>query len=407
MADVFHTLQKRGFVKQITGAEDKIAALLDGEPVWFYAGFDPTADSLHCGHLLPIMIMAHLQRLGHRPIAVLGGGTAMVGDPSGKTEMRQMLSREDIEANGRGIETQLRRYLDLEDGQGLFVNNADWLLDLGYIDFLRDVGRYFRVNEMVKAESYAARLEREEGLSFIEFNYQLLQAYDFLQLHRRVGCQLQVGGDDQWSNILAGADLIRRIEGDEAYGLTIPLLTTATGAKMGKTAQGAVWLDPGRTSPNEFYQYWINTDDRDVERFLAFFTFLPMEEVHRLGALEGSAINEAKRVLAFEATKLCHGEDAAKAAVDASKQVKGTLASSVVPHPELEKGIPVLELFTRVGLSASKAEARRLVQQGGARINGQPVNDPQLAVSIDHLNDEGVILLQAGKKKFHQLEPGS
>jgi len=404
MTKVFETLQERGLVKQVTGPEDKIRELLDGQPVIFFAGFDPTADSLHCGHLLPIMILAHLQRLGHKPVALLGGGTALVGDPSGKTEMRKMLTREEIQANGIAIERQLRGYLDLDGNErGWFVNNADWLLDLGYIEFLREVGRFFRVNEMVKAESYAARLEREEGLSFIEFNYQLLQAYDFLKLYQDYDCRLQVGGDDQWSNILAGTDLIRRIAGAEAYGLTIPLLTTASGAKMGKTAQGAIWLDANRTSPNEFYQYWRNTDDLDVERFLALFTFLPMERVRELGRLPGAERNEAKKVLAFETTKLCHGEEAARKAEEDAQKVGGTLAQSSVSPERLREGIAVLDLFQEVGLCSSKSEARRLVQQGGARINGETVTDVAFTVGVDQAGD-GEILLQAGKKKFHKLK---
>ncbi|MEM0969354.1 MAG: tyrosine--tRNA ligase [Verrucomicrobiota bacterium] len=398
----FEALKERGFVKQVTGAEEKLDELLGGDPIWFYAGYDPTADSLHCGHLLPIMIMAHLQRLGHKPIAVIGGGTAMVGDPSGKTEMRKMLSQEDIEANAKGIESQLKRYLSLDGEEGMAVNNADWLLGLGYVEFLREVGRYFRVNEMIKAESYAARLEREEGLSFIEFNYQLLQAYDFLKLHQEHRCLLQVGGDDQWSNILAGLDLVRRIEGGEVQGLTIPLLTTAAGTKMGKTAQGAIWLDAKRTSPNEFFQYWRNVDDRDVERFLALFTFLPMDEVRMLGSGEGAALNEAKQRLAWEATKLCHGEEEAEKAVKAQTQVKGTLAESSIDPERLTEGIPVLDLFAELKLSPSKSEARRLVQGGGARINGKVVEDLKTLVGDDHL-EKGSILLQAGKKRFHKL----
>lgn len=397
----FRALQERGFVRQITGSEERLESLL-AEPVVFYTGFDPTADSLHCGHLLPVMAMAHLQRMGHKPIAVLGGGTAMVGDPSGKTEMRQLLRLEEIQRNGRSIEQQMRRYLDLDGQKGWLVNNADWLLKLGYVDFLRDVGRYFRVNEMVKAESYAARLEREEGLSFIEFNYQLLQAYDFLKLNQDYGCRLQVGGDDQWSNILAGTDLIRRFGGSDSYGLTIPLLTTASGAKMGKTASGAVWLDGARTSPNEFYQYWRNTDDADVVRFLAFFTFLPMDQVRGYAEMQGAELNEAKKVLAFEVTRLCHGEEAARRAAEDAQQVKGTLAESPVSLARLREGMGVLELFHEVGLCPSKGEARRLVQQGGARINGELVQDPNLRVTEAHLKS-GEMLLQAGKKKFHRI----
>jgi tyrosyl-tRNA synthetase len=407
VTDVFRQLSERGFVKQVTGSTEKLEELLGAPPVCFYVGFDPTADSLHCGHLLPVMAMAHLQRLGHRPIAVVGGGTAMVGDPSGKTEMRRLLSREEIETNSRGIEAQLRRYLTLEPepGGGVVANNADWLLHLGYIEFLRDIGRYFRVNEMVKAESYSARLEREEGLSFIEFNYQLLQAYDFLKLHQDFGCQLQVGGDDQWSNILAGAGLVRRIAGAEVHGLTLPLLTTASGAKMGKTAQGAVWLDAARTSPGEFYQYWRNTDDRDVERFLAAFTFLPMDTVRELGSRTGAELNQAKEILAFEATKLCHGEAAAAKAREAAHEVKGTLQESRMDAGRLHVGIGLLDLLVELGMTPSKSEARRLVQQGGARINGETVADVHARVGMESVR-EGALLLQAGKKHYHKILVG-
>jgi tyrosyl-tRNA synthetase len=398
---IYQTLSERGFVKQCTDVAALEAKLGQG-PVTYYCGFDPTADSLHCGSLVPIMAMAHLQRAGHQPVAIIGGGTTMVGDPSGKTEMRAMLSREKIQNNGVGILSQLRRYLDLDGTMGRFLDNAEWLLELRYIDFLRDVGRYFRVNEMLRAESYRARLEREEGLSFIEFNYQLLQAYDFLRLHQDHGCILQIGGDDQWSNILAGTDLIRRLGGGPAFGLTFPLLTTATGAKMGKTASGAVWLDAQRTSPGEFYQYWRNTDDRDVERFLAYFTFLPMAEVRELGQREGAALNEAKEILAFETTKLCHGEEAAAKARDEAKALKGSLAESHLSASRLKDGIGLLDLLVEVGLCPTKSEARRLVQQGGARINGDPAPDANQRIGEDHVS-AGAILLQAGKKKFHKI----
>jgi len=399
--NIFEALAERGFVKQCTDVAALQAKLAAG-PVTYYCGFDPTAESLHCGSLVPIMAMAHLQRAGHRALAIIGGGTTMVGDPSGKTEMRAMLTREEIKRNGVGILGQLRRYLQLDDEKGRFLDNADWLLELRYVDFLRDIGRHFRVNEMLRAESYRSRMEREEGLSFIEFNYQLLQAYDFLRLHQDHGCTLQIGGDDQWGNILAGTDLIRRLGGGPAFGLTFPLLTTASGAKMGKTASGAVWLDAERTSPGEFYQYWRNTDDRDVERFLAYFTFLPMDKVRELGQREGAALNESKEILAFEATKLCHGEDAAQQAREAAKVIKGTLAETVLPAARLKEGIGLLDLLVEVGLCPSKAEARRLVQQGGARVNGTPAGDPNAKIGEEQI-DGGVILLQAGKKKFHKL----
>ena len=412
MPSLLESLRERGFVQQCTD-EPALAKLLDAGPVSFYCGFDPTADSLHCGSLVPIMAMAHLQRAGHIPTAIIGGGTAMVGDPSGKTELRKLLSRDEIAVNGRGILGQLQRYLTLDDSAGRFVNNADWLLSLTYVDFLRDIGRYFKVNEMLRAEAYRMRLEREEGLSFIEFNYQLLQAYDFLVLNRKYGCLLQIGGDDQWSNILAGSDLIKKIETKQAYGLTFPLLTTARGEKMGKTAAGAVWLSAERTSPYEFYQYWVNVDDRDVERFLAYFTFLPMDEVRRLGRAEGAALNQSKRVLALEATKLCHGEAAAlKAKADSEAlfpSAGGTgggdlsaIPSTEMPRADFAAGVPFVELLVKVGLADSKNAARRLVGQGGAYLNNEAVSDANLSVGESAIQD-GAILLRQGKKKYHRI----
>jgi tyrosyl-tRNA synthetase len=405
--NAFDTLKARGFVAQVTD-ETAVRELLARERVTFYIGFDPTASSLHCGSLVPIMAMAQLQRAGHRPIGLIGGGTAMVGDPSGKTEMRQMLSFETISANGDGILGQLRRYLTLDGAAGMAANNADWLLKLNYIDFLRDIGRYFRVNEMIRADAYRARLEREEGLSFIEFNYQLLQGYDYLSLFERHGCLLQMGGDDQWSNILAGTDLIRRKHGKQAFCITFPLLTTARGEKMGKTANGAVWLDAGRTRPYDFYQYWINTDDRDVRRFLALFTFLPMDEVERLGAAEGAALNAAKEVLAYEATRLCHGDAAADEARAAARAAFGgggdltAIPSTPVAAARLGGGIALLDLLVEAGLVASKGEARRLVQQGGAYVNDAAAGDAQARLGTSDVRD-GAILLRAGKKKVHRI----
>jgi tyrosyl-tRNA synthetase len=408
MPSLLETLRERGFVQQCTD-EAALSKLLDAGPVPFYCGFDPTADSLHCGSLVPIMAMAHLQRAGHIPTAIIGGGTAMVGDPSGKTELRKLLSRDEIAVNGRGILGQLQRYLTLDGTAGRFVNNADWLLSLGYVEFLRDIGRYFKVNEMLRAEAYRMRLEREEGLSFIEFNYQLLQAYDFLVLNRQYGCLLQIGGDDQWSNILAGSDLIRKLETKQAYGLTFPLLMTARGEKMGKTAAGAVWLSAERTSPYEFYQYWVNTDDRDVERFLAYFTFLSMDEVRTLGRAEGAALNQSKRVLAFEATKLCHGEAAAlKAKADSEALFAGgggdlsAIPSTEMARADFANGVPFVELLVKVGLAESKNAARRLVGQNGAYLNNQAVADVNLSVGEAAIQD-GAILLRQGKKKYHRI----
>lgn len=423
MSNAFDVLRERGFVQQCTDAE-AVRKLLGEPPVVYYCGFDPTADSLHCGSLMPIMAMAHLQRAGHTPIAVIGGGTALVGDPSGKTELRKLLSPEDIAKNGQGILAQLQRYLTLTpkpatrgkklppNTRGLFVNNADWLSKLRYIDFLRDIGRHFRVNEMMRTEAYKQRMDREEGLSFIEFNYQLLQAYDFLKLFQMYKCALQIGGDDQWSNILAGADLVRKLEGKAAWGLTFPLLTTARGEKMGKTAQGAVWLAAARTTPYDFYQYWINTDDRDVARFLAYFTFLPMDEVRRLAGVEGAALQQSKAVLAFEATKLCHGgveaenaQQAARAAFAQGGDDLSAMPTTTLSRATLTAGVAILDLLLQAGLVSSKKEARRLIEQGGAYLNGQPISQVDLVVGENALQN-GAILLRHGKKKFHRIVIG-
>jgi tyrosyl-tRNA synthetase len=408
MSNVFETLQERGFVQQCTN-EENVSSLLSGDQITYYVGFDPTADSLHAGSLVPIMAMANLQRAGHKPIAIIGGGTTMIGDPTDKTEMRPIISTEQIEKNGAGILAQLQRYLDLDNTAGLFLNNAEWLLSLNYIEFLRDIGKHFRVNEMIRAEGYRQRLERELGLSFLEFNYQLLQSYDYLCLFQKYDCVLQLGGDDQWGNILAGVDLVRRIEGERVHGLTFPLLTTAGGAKMGKTAGGAVWLDPNRTSPYEFYQYWINTDDRDVERFLAYFTFLPMDEVQQLGSLEHDAIREAKAVLAYQATKLAHGKVEADKAQETSRSAFGgggldldAMPTTAISTERLNTGIPIMELFHEVGLTTSKSEARRLIQQGGAYINEKQYKAIDIVVDANLL-EENALLLRAGKKRYHRV----
>ncbi len=420
MDNVFETLSERGFIKQTTNAE-QAARLLAEEQVTYYVGFDPTASSLHVGSLVPIMAMAHLQRAGHKPIAIIGGGTTMIGDPTDKTEMRPMLLQEQISANGTAILSQLQRYLNLDNTPtnatksqtpskvGGFFNNADWLLSINYIEFLRDIGKHFRVNEMIKAEGYKQRLDRELGLSFLEFNYQLLQAYDYLYLFREYGCRLQLGGDDQWGNILAGVDLIRRIEGERVHAVTFPLLTTASGAKMGKTADGAVWLDAERTSPYEFYQYWINVDDRDVSRFLAYFTFLPIEEVRRLGKLEHEAIREAKEVLAYEVTRLAHGKAEADKAQTTSRAAfgGGNLNDAEMPMTHiaadrLDSGIPIMTLFHEVGLANSRSEARRLIQQGGAYINEKQYRAIDMVVGSNLLEDDA-LLLRAGKKRYHRI----
>jgi tyrosyl-tRNA synthetase len=407
MENVYQILKERGFVSQVTD-EAALEALLGKEKVTGYIGFDATAPSLHAGSLLPLMALAHMQRGGHRPIAILGGGTTLVGDPSGKTEMRQMLTEEEIRGYGQQIEKQIGRFIDLDGGKGMVIDNAEWLVPLRYIPFLRDIGRHFSVNRMLTHESYKIRLEK--GLSFLEFNYQLLQAYDFLVLFKKHGCVLQMGGDDQWGNIVAGMDLIRRKEGKPAYGLTFPLLQTATGEKMGKTARGAVWLCGEQTSPYDFFQYFRNTDDRDVGCFLAFFTFLPMDEVRRLGKLEGAELNRAKEVLAYEATKIVHGEPAAESALKGARSAfagagEGTedIPTTEVSPSRLKAGIPIVELLAEVGLCKSKSEARRLVQQGGARLGDRKAGSIDDQVSAEDFQD-GMVLLRAGKKKVHRLK---
>ena len=401
----YDILSERGFVEQVT--DEALVKDLFNKRVTAYIGFDPTADSLHVGSLIPIMSLAHLQRAGHRPIALVGGGTAMVGDPSGKTEMRRMLTRQTIDDNAKGLKKQLSRYLDFSDGSALLLNNADWLAELKYIDFLRDVGRHFSVNRMLAAESYRMRLET--GLSFIEFNYMLLQAYDFLILNRDYDCDLQMGGNDQWGNILAGTELIRRMDGRDAQGLTFPLITTAVGEKMGKTHKGAVWLDKDRTSPYDYYQFWVNTDDRDVERFLALFTFLPMEEVRRLGALEGEELREAKQTLAFEATRITHGVEESEKARSAALSVFGGgdgtadgVPETGISSAELETGVHAYILFERVGLCASRGAARRLISQGGGYVNQHRLESFDQTIGLGDA-ENGVILLRAGKKKFHRV----
>jgi tyrosyl-tRNA synthetase len=416
--NVFDELKERGFVAQVSD-EEAVRKMLGGDPVTFYVGFDSTAVSLHAGSLVPIMAMVHLRRAGHRAIAVVGGGTTLVGDPSGRTEMRQLLDEATIRAQGQAIHFQLARYLHFDGKSAIAVDNADWLLPLNYIAFLRDIGRHFSVNRMLAAEAYKLRLEK--GLSFIEFNYQLLQAYDYLTLFRKYGCTLQMGGDDQWGNILAGVDLIRRVEGGEAQALTFPLLTTASGAKMGKTAQGAVWLDAALCKPYDFYQYWVDCDDRDVGRFLRIFTLLPLEEIRRLEGLKNSGINEAKRILAFEATKITHGEKAAEEARAASaaafvKDGAGSdsygvadatvIPTTAVPRDRLEAGIPPAELFTEVGLTPSRREAKRLIEQGGLYVNDERIDSAERTIGLSDLRPEGGMLLKAGKKKVRRVVAG-
>ncbi len=418
---VYDVLLERGFIEQVTG-ETEIRELLEREPVTCYIGFDPTAASLHIGSLVPIMALAHMQRHHHRPIALVGGGTGLIGDPSGKTEMRQILTREQIDINAACLKKQLSRYLDFSEGGSLLLNNADWLTRLNYIEFLRDIGRHFSVNRMLAAESYRIRLDK--GLNFIEFNYMLLQAYDFLYLFQQYGCLLQMGGNDQWGNMVAGIDLIRRIEEKTAYGITFPLMTTSQGHKMGKTERGTVWLDSQLTSPYEYYQYWMNTEDADVGRFLALFTFLPMEEISAVKSLTDSRLNRAKAVLAFEATKIAHGEDAAVAVWKASSDAfglkpveSGMFPSSAIPRsaeelgtaaiPSIEKsrkslaaGIPAFELFQEAGLCSSRGEARRLIAQGGAYVNDRQIVAFDEKIGLPDADEKGEIRLRKGKKRY-------
>jgi tyrosyl-tRNA synthetase len=397
-------LRERGFVQQISD-EAALSARMAAGPVCFYAGFDPTAASLHVGSLIPLLAMAHLARAGHQPIAVLGGGTTMVGDPSGKTEMRQLITQEVIQSNRRQIEPQIRRIIG--DGARV-VDNADWLLPLNYIEFLRDVGRHFSVNRMLSAEAYKMRLEK--GLSFIEFNYQLLQAYDFLVLNARHDCALQIGGDDQWGNIVAGIDLIRRVRQKESFALTFPLLTTAAGAKMGKTAAGAVWLDAALTSPFDFFQYFVNVDDRDVIRFLKLLTFLSLDEIARYAELQGAELREAKRALARGVTAVVHGDVAAAEADRAAGAAFGSGGAhdASVPTyevPDSETAIKIVDLLAASGLAASKSAARRLIEQGGVRLGDRKVTSIEEVVRPEEVG-EGT-LLHAGKKNLRRIVLGS
>ena len=401
-------LKERGFVKQCS-SETGLKKLFESSKVVFYIGFDATADSLHIGNLVPIMAMANLQKAGHIPISLIGGGTTFIGDPGGKDEMRKMLSPIEIKANGQKILTQLKRYLVIGKGKGMFLDNSEWLLSLKYIDFLREVGTHFKVNEMVKNEGYRRRLERKEGLSFIEFNYQLLQAFDFLTLFEKYDCRLQMGGDDQWGNILAGVELVRKIKGKEVFALTFPLIETAGGHKMGKTEAGAVWLDANKVSPYEFYQHWINTDDRDVIRFLKIYTFLTLEEINKLAKLKGRELKKPKEILAFEATKITHGEKEAQKARTASEAVFGKkskdfsdLPTTFISRSEISSGILILDLLVKTKAASSKSEAFRLINQGGVYIDKKRISDQNTIIKTDSFN-EGVILLRKGKKQYYRV----
>jgi len=403
MRNVFDVLKERGFIQQITH-EEPLRELLEKEKVTFYIGFDPTADSLHVGSFLQLMVMAHMQRAGHKPIALVGGGTAMVGDPTGKTDMRKMMTREEISKNAECFKKQISKLVDFSDGKAIMVDNADWLMELNYVSFLREIGVHFSVNRMLTFECFKSRLEGK-GLSFIEFNYMLMQSYDFLVLYKKYGCNIQLGGDDQWANILGGVELIRKIEGKDAFGMTFTLLTTSEGKKMGKTESGAIWLDSAKTSPYEFYQYWRNVQDCDVEKCLALLTFLPMDEVRRLGALKDAEINEAKKVLAFEVTKLVHGEiEASKAHHSAEALFGGTGDLSNIPSinvtkDEIHVGLKLVDLVAMSGLTPSKSDARRTAEQGGLYLNGEKTTDVDMIVNDKDIV-KGSIMLQRGKKNY-------
>jgi tyrosyl-tRNA synthetase len=402
MEHILDVLKERGFIAQTT-FEDELYEQLK-EPTTFYVGFDPTADSLHIGHYIPIMAMAHMQRAGHKPIALMGGGTAMIGDPSGKTDMRKMMTTETIDRNVECIKRQMSRFLDFGDGKAIIVNNGDWLRHLNFIEFMREIGSQFSVNRMLTAECYKARMATENGLSFLEFTYMLMQSYDFLELFRRYGCRLEMGGNDQWSNMLGGADLVRKMEKEKAFACTFQLLLTHDGRKMGKTEAGALWLDPEKTSPYHFYQYWRNIDDKDVEKCLALLTFLPMNEVRRLGSLKDAEINEAKKVLAYEVTKLVHGEEEAIKAADASASVFGKGASAEnmptleLTTDEFTQDARISTMLVRSGLCKSQSDARKQIEQKAVSINDRKITDPAATLAFDQLKES--VLLKKGKKSF-------
>ena len=402
MSNVFKILEERGFIEQLTH-EQEIKELFQKESVPFYIGFDPTADSLHIGHFISLMVASHMQRCGHKPILLIGGGTATIGDPSGKSDMRRMMSREEIDHNVECFKKQFSKFISFEgENAAIIVNNADWLLDLNFINFVRDIGSLFSVNKMLTAECYKQRMER--GLTFFELSYMLMQSYDFLILHDKYGCKLQMGGNDQWSNILGGVDLIRRIGHSDSYGFTFKLLTTKEGKKMGKTEKGALWLDAEKTSPYEFYQYWRNIADEDVRNVLCLLTFLPMEEINRLCKLKDEHINEAKKVAAFEITKLIHGEEEAKKAEEAANALfNGQGSLDNMPSTELEnKNISILDVMTQIGFAPSKSQARTLISQGGISLNDEKVTDINYTLSDSDFKD-GFAIIKKGKKIFHKL----
>ena len=403
---VFDELKRRGLIAQMTH-EEEIKKLLETEKVTFYIGFDATADSLHVGHFLQLMVMAHMQKAGHRPIAILGTGTTMVGDPTGKTDMRKMLTKEEIRHNAECFRRQMSKFVDFSDGKALMLENGDWLMNLNYLDFLREVGVHFTVNKMLTAECFQSRMEK--GLSFLEFNYMLMQSYDFLKLYRDYGCKLELGGNDQWSNIIGGIELIRRAEHKEAYGMTFTLLTTKEGKKMGKTEGGAVWLDPEKTSPYEFYQYWRNVSDDDVINCLKLITFVPMEEIEEMEKWEGQQLNQAKERLAFEVTKLVHGEQEAQKAMDAARALfdknahSEDMPTTVLSKEDMGEGeIGIIDLLMKAGLVPSRGEARRLITQGGIAVDDQKVTGIEKTFSASDF-EKGHIIIKKGKKVFHKV----
>lgn len=405
--NVFDVLKERGLIAQTTN-EEKIRELLGSEKVTFYIGFDATADSLHVGHFLQLMVMAHMQKAGHKPIALLGTGTTMVGDPTGKTDMRKMLTVEEINHNAECFRQQMSKFVDFSDGKAMIARNGDWLMNVKYIEFLREIGVHFSVNKMLTAECFKTRLEK--GLSFIEFNYMLMQSYDFLKLNRDYNCKMELGGDDQWSNILGGVDLVRRCDGKEVYGMTFTLLTTKEGKKMGKTEKGAVWLNPEKTSPYDFFQYWRNVDDGDVVNCLKLITFVPMDEIREYEKLSGSELNVAKERLAYEITKLVHGEEEAEKALSAARSLFAQGGNDEnMPTTELSADdfandeIEILELLVKTALAPSKGEARRLVQQGGISVDGEKVTDIKATVKKADFK-EGQIIIKKGKKVFHKVK---
>lgn len=400
MSKVFEELMERGYIEQIT--HEEIKDVLDNSSIPFYIGFDPTADSLHVGHFVSMMVASHMQKAGHKPIILIGGGTATIGDPSGKTDMRRMMSREEINHNVECFKKQLSKFISFDGDNGaIIVNNADWLLNLNFVEFMRDIGSLFSVNKMLAAECYKQRMER--GLTFFELGYMLMQSYDFLHLYNTYGCKLEMGGNDQWSNILGGVDLIRRIGHSDSFGLTFKLLTTKEGKKMGKTEKGALWLDANKTSPYEFYQYWRNIDDADVKKVLSLLTFLPMEEVNRLSGLKDEQINEAKKVAAFEITKLIHGEEEAKKAEEAAKALfEGQGSLENMPTSKVEENISILDAIITAGMAPSKGQARTLISQGGITLNDEKISDVNYVLSDDDFKD-GYAILRKGKKVYHKL----